>query len=408
MKTLVQDLGTCVDEESSVAAVDMFSEALCSGRPFHLVTLDIHMPDMDGTEVLYKIRQAERDKGISKEDRAKVFMVTSQSDKDSLITCLQAGCDGFIVKPFTRETLMEKFSSKGIRTEVEEDRAAPSESPETRRARLIMEISEALRSNKVSLPSLPDINTRLREMVDSQADMADITSLLKNDITITGSLISLSNSPLFAGVEKNKTLEDAIGRLGIPQTVKHVDVLAQKKLYTNVPKKYASYVDNLWKHARFCAQAAQSLSDRLGRTLSEDPFVLGLVHDIGRLILIQIICKMREDSSLDDEKDDCFFYETLDAYHGEFGAALLKKWGFSKTFEMVARHHEVPGKAPEESEELLVVCLGNALAHHHDMETDRLVEDSLVSHCMAKLGLDKDALGMIRSDVAKIMESQID
>lgn len=409
MRTIIQSLGTCTDEESAQKALEDFEKALDEGRPFDLVTLDIHMPVMDGTEMLYRIRETEKKRNIPKENRAKVFMVTSQSDKDSLITCLQAGCDGFVVKPFTRETLFKKLELVGFKTDAssggsEDIKSKPQPG---KRKNLIEEVSQALKGDAVTLPSLPDINTQLKEMVQKQINTAEITDLLKKDMLIASSLISLSNSPLFRGVGKNKTLEEAIGRLGIDQTFKHVEMLCQRALYSNVSKKYSAYVENLWKHAQVCAYTAQSVADYLRVNFMEDPFTLGLVHDIGRLILLQIIGKLEEVGPTGDDVDENVLYPTLDAHHGEFGAALLSKWGFSETFANVAKFHDCPDKAGRMTPELALISFVNVLVKNQEKTMEELAAIPMVVSFYGTFGVNTRSLADIRDIVEKVLKEKV-
>jgi len=67
------------------------------------------MPDMDGTEVLFNIRQIEKNHNVAKENQVKIIIVTSHSDRDYLITCLQAECNDYIVKPFDLKSISRKI-----------------------------------------------------------------------------------------------------------------------------------------------------------------------------------------------------------------------------------------------------------------------------------------------------------
>ena len=404
MLTLLKDQGSCTEEESSPKALDHFKQALEQGQPFDLVTLDIHMPDMDGTEMLYRIREVEKNHDIPRSRRSKVFMVTAHSDKDSLITCMQAGCDGFIVKPFTRETVLSKLEAIGLIP----GKTDPLNDAEPRkRKNIIEEVSQALKGDAVSLPALPDINTKLKELVQNEIDVGQITDLLKKDMLIATSLISLSNSAIFRGVGKNKTLEEAISRLGIDQTFHHVEMLCQRALYSDISKKYAAYTEKLWKHAQSCAYAAQFVGENLNLTLSEDPFTLGLVHDIGRLILLQIIGKLEEAGPTGDDVDEEALYSTLDSHHGDFGAALLQKWEFSETFALVAKFHDCPEKYSQKSRELTLISFVNVLVKNMDQRIEELAEKPMVEEFCRMFGLSSRALTDIREQVRKVLKEKV-
>ena len=115
MQKIMESLGECEAVESGSAAIAAFQKALENGMPFDLITLDVLMPKMDGTEVLYTIREIEKEKKIPKEKQVKILMVTSHSDRDSIITSIQAGCDDYIVKPFDREVIINKLEKIGFK-----------------------------------------------------------------------------------------------------------------------------------------------------------------------------------------------------------------------------------------------------------------------------------------------------
>ena len=106
--------GECVVTDSGIEALTAFKDALKCSVPFHLATIDIVMPELDGKEVLCKIREIERANNITKEKRIKILMVTSDTNTDTVITCAKAGCDDYIVKPFGREKIIKKIEKLGI------------------------------------------------------------------------------------------------------------------------------------------------------------------------------------------------------------------------------------------------------------------------------------------------------
>ena len=70
---------------------------------YDFVVSDWNMPNMDGLELLKKIRSDERLKAMP------VLMVTAEAEKDKVVTAIQAGVNNYVVKPFTAEVLKEKM-----------------------------------------------------------------------------------------------------------------------------------------------------------------------------------------------------------------------------------------------------------------------------------------------------------
>jgi two-component system chemotaxis response regulator CheY len=68
------------------------------------------MEGMTGNEALNRIRELEKQKNVPEDKQVQVIMVTSQADKDTIISCVQAGCNDFISKPFDRQVVEGKIA----------------------------------------------------------------------------------------------------------------------------------------------------------------------------------------------------------------------------------------------------------------------------------------------------------
>jgi two-component system chemotaxis response regulator CheY len=63
---------------------------------------------------LKKIRQLEAQKGLDPEKRSKIIMTTAVSDKSYVLAAAQANCDGFLVKPITKDRLFNEIRKHGF------------------------------------------------------------------------------------------------------------------------------------------------------------------------------------------------------------------------------------------------------------------------------------------------------
>jgi two-component system chemotaxis response regulator CheY len=110
LERIMQTFGDCSSVASGGEAIAAFEAAWASWAPFDLITLDVSMPEMDGTETLSQIRQRENAKHVPNDKRVKVVMVTARSDKPTVLTAIQAGCNDYITKPLQRETIAKKLA----------------------------------------------------------------------------------------------------------------------------------------------------------------------------------------------------------------------------------------------------------------------------------------------------------
>lgn len=101
IKNLLRDLGfsNTSEADDGLTALPM----LQSGKYDFLVT-DWNMPGMQGIDLLKAVRSNPKLADLP------VLMVTAESKKDQIIEAAQAGVNGYVVKPFTAQTLKEKIN----------------------------------------------------------------------------------------------------------------------------------------------------------------------------------------------------------------------------------------------------------------------------------------------------------
>jgi two-component system chemotaxis response regulator CheY len=116
MEIIMSTFGECVAVDTGESALKAFGDAIVNGAPFDLITLDVSMPEMDGTEVLYEIRKIEKKSNLPRKRWSKIIMVTAQSDKETVTLCIQVGCDNYISKPFDRAIIAKKLAELGMNT----------------------------------------------------------------------------------------------------------------------------------------------------------------------------------------------------------------------------------------------------------------------------------------------------
>ena len=100
IKNLLRDLGFNNTAEADDGNTGL--PMLQSGNFDFLVT-DWNMPGMTGIDLLRAVRADERLKSLP------VLMVTAEAKKEQIVLAAQEGVNGYIVKPFTAQTLKEKI-----------------------------------------------------------------------------------------------------------------------------------------------------------------------------------------------------------------------------------------------------------------------------------------------------------
>ncbi len=90
-------------------AIQVFKLARDDAMPYNLICMDIMMPDIDGHKALKKIREIEKDLGLTEKERVKVIMVSALDDPKNVVKSYQhGGAESYIVKPIKKEKLLEE------------------------------------------------------------------------------------------------------------------------------------------------------------------------------------------------------------------------------------------------------------------------------------------------------------
>lgn len=112
LKRILLELGyevcEAADGREALAVIDT------QGNSVSLVLTDWNMPEMDGLELLKRLRQNPQLSLL------KIIMVTTETELDRMVSALDAGANEYVMKPFTKEILREKLELVGIRSELTE------------------------------------------------------------------------------------------------------------------------------------------------------------------------------------------------------------------------------------------------------------------------------------------------
>ncbi|WP_432744619.1 response regulator [Methylobacter sp. G7] len=100
---LTQENYEPISASGGIEAINLLHRLHQSKRDPSLILMDMMMPQMNGMETTLRIKAIERFSAIP------IIMVTGNSDKNVIINCLTAGAADFLVKPFNRDTLLDRI-----------------------------------------------------------------------------------------------------------------------------------------------------------------------------------------------------------------------------------------------------------------------------------------------------------
>lgn len=248
------------------------------------------------------------------------------------------------------------------------------------------------------LPSLPALYTQIiRELNAPDASLKKIGEIISRDLAMTAKLLQLVNSAYFALPYRISSPAHAVSLLGM-NTIKSLVLSTQ--IFEQFNRRIIAFdIDHLWQHSFIVGTfarnfAAMSYTDS---TTSDDAFVAGLLHDLGKLILANSFPKEYHAVVARIGSTKCSFLEAersiLGTTHAEIGAYLLGLWGFgAPVVEAVAFHHQPGTCIHTNTAPLLLVHAANAIANQPEpvASVHELVhiEPTLLTHATSLARLD--------------------
>ena len=266
---------------------------------------------------------------------------------------------------------------------------------------IIEEIVHKFNKGKIDPPVLPHVVQEIQDIINNKTSTPeDLAAAIEKDAVVSLRLISVANSPLYRGVEDISTVRRAVPRLGLKQTENIVSTIAHKGMYDIKHAKFKALMERLWLHSLATAYGAKAIAKALAFGDTEEYFMMGLTHDIGKTILIKALTEILKSVSI--KASDAI--ESIHQLHCDFGGAVLKRWKFSEDFVSVATLHEGLQFSSETKKGVLVVNLANNLTRNigyslfeEEVELSELKSTEL-------LGIDADALNAIGENVKEQMK----
>ncbi|MBK8166967.1 MAG: HDOD domain-containing protein [bacterium] len=208
---------------------------------------------------------------------------------------------------------------------------------------LLVMIEERIAAGRFELPARSRVATELHRLVsDPEVDLAKVAALIAGDAALTGEVLRAANGALYAGLSKVATVREASVRLGTSQLLRVAVQTCEKQQYCARSPMLKGFMEPLWQHSLGVAHGAAWLARKLGyRDLEQVAFVGGLLHDVGKLLLIKVIEDVFVDEGLHEDLSERLVLEILESAHTTRGFDLARGWGLPDEYGLVIRDHHL-------------------------------------------------------------------
>jgi HD-like signal output (HDOD) protein len=192
----------------------------------------------------------------------------------------------------------------------------------------------------MNLPQMPRVpEVVLRELSSTDYSLRKIGREIAADQVSAASVLRLANSPLYRGMNQITAVEPAVIRLGagaIRTLMLHQTMSALTRAERRASQRLAEILS---VRSVACGATMRLLSKFTGMD-PEEAFIVGLLHDIGSVMVLRIINRQKPYAGrVDFDTFEFLAYET----HQEFGELLADSWNLPpKLGAILSNHHAYP------------------------------------------------------------------
>ncbi len=264
------------------------------------------------------------------------------------------------------------------------------------------------------LPAMPQVASKVLELSsDPNTSAKQLQQVISDDQAMTARILKIANSAMYSCSRKVKTLTEAIVMLGFNSIRSLVVTSAARNLY-NTRNSHTGLKERLlWEHSIGSAFACRLMAQKHAPALTEEAFLAGLMHDIGKLVLnirtpekfdeiVQVV--YNENRTFNESENELFGFT-----HAEVGALLVNKWKLSPILEDVIRNHHNPAAISPDNPLLLYLDLANKMCHQLGIGfTDDPELDLINSASNQLLGLSQDTFSETSAMLVETLENEME
>lgn len=197
------------------------------------------------------------------------------------------------------------------------------------------------------LPPSPGAMMRITTLLrDYNASTPEITKAISCEPVLVIRILRLANSPIYSLERTITSIQSAIAAVGT-RAVHDIVMMGMASATFSKELKSSPIAQKIWKHSLAVAMTARELSKTLGMRGTEEAFICGLLHDIGKLILLSNnadeylpVLAIDNESEMLRGENDIFGYT-----HAEVGSLIARQWNLPEEVYYSILYHHNPSQS---------------------------------------------------------------
>jgi putative nucleotidyltransferase with HDIG domain len=218
-------------------------------------------------------------------------------------------------------------------------------------------------ADRVQFSAMPEVMAKLITMFDDpEMTAAEVADVMSKDAGLVTRVLRVANSAYYGGHGDVSNVQQALVKLGF-RTTKAVAL--SSAVYSSISRSAPKDIDlrPFWQHGLEVGVTAMLLGEEVCGSYSDECFVAGMLHDVGRVALAcafpEAFLTLLGDAATPwtNERER----EVFGVDHAETGAHLCKLWNFPEILVSgVADHHTLPESLPADAAFRVALCVGLA------------------------------------------------
>ncbi|MFC2150460.1 HDOD domain-containing protein [Calditrichota bacterium] len=372
-------------------------------------------PDLIVCEwLLDEIKAEKLIKGLKAHDRLKsipIIIHTGMRRDEIVQEAMKLGADATFYKPFEPEkligTLKNLFNNWDTNAETTLDsEEIVSDSPQyaskvlpKTTANEPKSIRSQLRDIEKLAPMPQAFSGVMEVMRNPNSTASQLSEVIKMDQALTAKILKIVNSAYYGFYRRIGNVQHAIVILGFSE-IKNITLAACIiQAYGSEDSPHFKILE-FWRHSLAVAYIARSLSTLQPDFNSEDAFSIGLMHDLGKVVLDQHFSShfhaCLETSKTEQRPLHQVCLQELEIDHAEVGAIIAESWKLPVGLVKAIQYHHQPENAEEEIGSVYLAHLANYFCHRQKIgESGNPVPDEALPEALEYFGIKPGELDQV-------------